>query len=76
MGRRSFTNPVRISTFEREDRSSTRVDSKKSQTLKSKQSVSAADASQIPRPRLRASSSDRTSSKGLTLKATGEISVL
>ncbi|XP_076247355.1 kinetochore protein Ndc80 [Calliopsis andreniformis] len=70
LGRRSSTNPVRISMFEREDRSVTRIDSRKTQTLKSKHSVSTADSSHIPRSRLPISANDRAS-RGATLKATG-----
>ena len=71
-GRRSSLNPVRISTFEREDKSLTRADSRKTQTLKSKLSIPTVDSSHIPRPRLRASSSDRASNRGSSLKATGK----
>ncbi|CAK9802233.1 Kinetochore protein NDC80 homolog [Anthophora quadrimaculata] len=64
--RRSSTNPVRVHTLDKED------NSRKSQISKSKISISAADNSHIPRPRLRASSCDRTSIRASSLKATSK----
>ncbi|XP_031825841.1 kinetochore protein Ndc80 [Nomia melanderi] len=66
MSRRSSTNPVRISTLDREEKSLTRNDSRRPQTLKPKVSISSAENSQIPRARLRTSSCDRTSTRGKT----------
>lgn len=60
-GRKSSVNPVRISLLEREDKSSTRVESRKTQTIKSK---GLTGDSHIPRPRFRSSSSDRAASIG------------
>ncbi|XP_078040016.1 kinetochore protein Ndc80 [Augochlora pura] len=59
VGRRSPTNPVRISTFE----------SKRSDTLKSKASTGA-ESSFIPRPRTK--SCDRTSIRASSIKPTGK----
>lgn len=70
LGRRSSTNPVRISSFDREDKSLLRTDARRTQTLKPR--ISSNECSHIPRPRMRASSCDRISSKGLTLKSTGK----
>lgn len=61
--RRSSSNPVRISAIEREDKSFTRTDQRRTQTLKSK-GMSIGEASHIPRPRFRSSSSDRAGSLG------------
>ncbi|XP_011688149.1 PREDICTED: kinetochore protein NDC80 homolog [Wasmannia auropunctata] len=61
--RRSSSNPVRISAIEREDKSLTRTDQRRTQTLKSK-GMSIGEASHIPRPRFRSSSSDRAGSLG------------
>ncbi|XP_012539231.1 kinetochore protein NDC80 homolog [Monomorium pharaonis] len=61
--RRSSSNPVRISAIEREDKSLTRNDQRRTQTLKSK-GISIGETSHIPRPRFRSSSSDRAGSLG------------
>ncbi|XP_029052417.2 kinetochore protein ndc80-like [Osmia bicornis bicornis] len=66
IGRRSSTNPVRISLINREDRSLTRSESRKTQTLKPKISITSVDNSHIPRPRVRASSFDRGKGTGKT----------
>ncbi|EZA61180.1 hypothetical protein DMN91_005344 [Ooceraea biroi] len=60
-GRRSSTNPVRISMFEREDRNLIRTDRRATATLKGAASI---ETSHIPRPRFRSSSSDRAGSLG------------
>lgn len=70
LGRRSSTNPVRISLFGREDKSFMRTESRKTQTLKPK--IFSSENSHIPRPRMRASSCDRISIKGSVLKTTGK----
>lgn len=57
-GRKSSINPVRISILEREDKSVTRNDQRRTQGTKPK----VCDASHIPRPRFRSSSSDRAAS--------------
>ncbi|KYN39117.1 Kinetochore protein NDC80 like protein [Trachymyrmex septentrionalis] len=66
---RSSSNPVRVSTIERNDKSLTRTDQRKTQTLRK----SKGEASHIPRPRFRSSSSDRAGSLGRKscLKTTG-----
>ncbi|KAK1132398.1 hypothetical protein K0M31_016506 [Melipona bicolor] len=71
--RRSSTNPVRICLVDREDKSLLRTESRKTQTLKPK--ISSNESSHIPRPRMRASSCDRISIKGLVLKSTGKTSI-
>jgi len=69
--RRSSSNPIRISMIEREDKSLTRNDQRKTQMLKPK-GVST-ETSHIPRPRFRSSSSDRAGSLGRKsyMKTTG-----
>ncbi|KAG7188084.1 hypothetical protein KM043_015934 [Ampulex compressa] len=57
--------------FEREDRSLSRSDQRRTQTLKPKASASSADGSHIPRARARASSCDRASVRNSYLKSTG-----
>ncbi|KAF3426542.1 hypothetical protein E2986_01124 [Frieseomelitta varia] len=71
LGRRSSTNPVRICLSDREDKSLLRTESRRTQTLKSR--ISSNECSHIPRPRMRASSCDRISIKGL--KSTGKTSI-
>ncbi|XP_043261166.1 kinetochore protein NDC80 homolog [Colletes gigas] len=68
--RRSSTNPVRISVIEREHRSSIRGDSRRTQNIKQKNSVSSIENSHIPRPR--AQSCDRLSNRGTNLKEIGK----
>jgi len=67
---RSSSNPIRVSTIERNDKSLTRTDQRKTQTLRK----SKGEASHIPRPRFRSSSSDRAGSLGRKsyLKTTGK----
>lgn len=72
IGRRSSTNPVRISLLDKEDKSLTRTESRRTQTLKPKNSISSVENSHIPRPRIRASSCDRINIKGSLLKPTGK----
>lgn len=75
MGRKSSTNPVRISLLERESKSATtsRVESRVS-TLSRQPRQSSGDGSQIPRPRIRSNSSERLSSiRRSNLKPPGRI---
>jgi len=60
-GRRSSTNPVRISMFEREDKSLTRNERR---TTTISKGIANNETSHIPRPRFRSSSSDRAGSIG------------
>ncbi|XP_053999310.1 kinetochore protein NDC80 homolog [Hylaeus anthracinus] len=69
VGRRSSTNPVRISVVEREEINLIRIDTRKTQTSKPKISTSSAESSHIPR--LRAVSCDRLSNRTPGLKETG-----
>ncbi|XP_012214872.1 kinetochore protein NDC80 homolog [Linepithema humile] len=74
-GRKSSINPVRISILEREDKSLTRNDQRRTQVIKPKILVN--DASHIPRLRFRSSSSDQAISLGRKshLKMTGKTSI-
>lgn len=72
-GRRSSTNPVRISMIDKRDKSLTKNDTRKTLTLKTKNSFSATDISLIPRPRMRSSSCDPTNNRCSYLKTTGKI---
>ncbi|KAK2576295.1 hypothetical protein KPH14_005660 [Odynerus spinipes] len=65
-GRRSSTNPVRVSLIDREDKNLIRTDPRK--ILKSKISFSATDVSHIPRPRMRSSSYDPGNNRRSNLK--------
>ncbi|XP_053988956.1 kinetochore protein NDC80 homolog [Hylaeus volcanicus] len=69
-GRRSSTNPVRISVVEREEVNLMRTDTRKTQINKPKISTSSVESSHIPR--LRAVSCDRLSNKIAGLKETGK----
>ncbi|XP_011303706.1 kinetochore protein NDC80 homolog [Fopius arisanus] len=66
MGRKSSLNPVRVSTLG--DKGSNRVDPRK--TLKPRGSSSVGDSSQIPRPRIRSDSCERTSIRPSTSRTT------
>ncbi|XP_043493412.1 kinetochore protein ndc80-like [Polistes fuscatus] len=70
--RRSSSNPRRISTVDKGDKSLIKNDSKKTFTLKSKSSFSASDVSHIPRPRMRSSSCDPGNNRLSNLKSTGK----
>lgn len=68
-GRRSSTNPVRVSMIDKRDK----TDSRRTLTLKTKTSFSATDVSHIPRPRMRSSSCDPTNNGRSYLRSTGKI---
>lgn len=70
-GRRSSTNPVRVSLIDKEDKNLNRNDTRKTLTSKTKTAVSATDVSHIPRPRMRSSSCDPASNRRTNLKGTG-----
>ncbi|XP_076662466.1 kinetochore protein Ndc80 [Halictus rubicundus] len=70
VGRRSSTNPVRISTLERDEKGTTRSDTKRTQALKSKISISTTENSLIPRARQK--SCDRASTRGSIPKPAGK----
>lgn len=70
--RRSSSNPVRISTIDKGDKSLIKNDSRKTFSMKSKSSCSASDVSHIPRPRMRSSSCDPGNNRLSNLKSTGK----
>ncbi|KAI4498152.1 hypothetical protein M0802_006638 [Mischocyttarus mexicanus] len=69
--RRSSTNPVRISTIDKVDKSVIKNDSRKTLTSKSKSSICPTDVSHIPVPRMRSSSCD-PGNRLSNLKSTGK----
>ncbi|XP_043274266.1 kinetochore protein NDC80 homolog [Venturia canescens] len=70
-GRSSAASLVRLSVFEREEKSAGRSEARRTQTLKPKGSA-LIDNSQIPRPRMRSNSSDRMSNRRSQLKITAK----
>ncbi|XP_015596888.1 kinetochore protein NDC80 homolog [Cephus cinctus] len=76
LGRKLSLNPVRVSSFDKEDRDPTRNDARKPSLAKSRASSTSGDSSHIPRPRIRSigPSIDGPSRKS-NLKLPGKVSI-
>ncbi|XP_015177844.1 PREDICTED: kinetochore protein NDC80 homolog [Polistes dominula] len=70
--RRSSSNPIRISSIDKVDKSLIKNDTRKTFSVKTKTSFSTSDVSHIPRPRMRSSSCDSEKNRLSTLKNTGK----